>query len=73
MFVDDRLTDWSAQDAVTDFLDELIPVPSNTLNVLEMLRTRRRSNVIINVGGFYDALICAIPSLFLPLVSTRRH
>jgi len=47
----------------TDFLDELALVSLNALNVLEMFRTRRRNNVIINVKGFYDALICVSVSL----------
>lgn len=53
---------------VTDFLDELALVP---LEHVERPRDASNgvSNVIINIRGFYDALICAILFLFLPLVS----
>lgn len=38
--------------ASTDFLNELLRRLSLSPNVLEMLRTSRRNNVIINVGDF---------------------
>jgi len=64
MFADDRLPNGAVvQDVGTDFLDELALISLDASNVLETLRTRRRNNVIINVKGFYDALICVSVSL----------